>query len=71
MHDDDNSMKQLNGRIEFILEHPTMSTWLKETLVSALKRDPNAVLNDLEILNVTLKPLCEVRAAEVIATLRS
>ena len=43
-----------------------VSVWLKETLVSALKRDPVAVLNDLEILNVTLKRLCEV-AAEAVA----
>lgn len=37
--------------VDFVLNHPDMSPWLKEALASALDLDPSTVLNDLEILN--------------------
>jgi hypothetical protein len=39
----------------FIIGHPGMSDWLKQSLREALPRDPIAVLNDLEILNLILR----------------
>ena len=42
-------------RIAWVLAHPGMSDWLKQTVRTALDRDPVAVLNDLEILNVLLR----------------
>ncbi|WP_194954773.1 hypothetical protein [Sphingopyxis solisilvae] len=37
-------------QIAWILAHPAMSPWLKQALRTARERDPNAVLNDLEVL---------------------
>lgn len=37
--------------IDFILSHPAMSQWLKDALIAAGDRQPNDVLNDLEILS--------------------
>jgi hypothetical protein len=52
--------EQANKRIQFVLDHPGLSPWLKEAVSSALERDPVEVLNDLEIINVTLKYRCEL-----------
>lgn len=46
---------EADAHIAFILEHPGMSDWLKNALREALPRDPIAVLNDLEILNLVLR----------------
>lgn len=46
---------EVDAHIAFILEHPGMSDWLKNALRDALPRDPIAVLNDLEILNLVLR----------------
>jgi hypothetical protein len=49
---------KLDIQIAFVLEHPGMSDWLKETLRGALLRDPLATLNDLEILTDLLRRSC-------------
>lgn len=48
-------------RINFILSNPDISPWLRETVKSALDRDPIEVLNDIEILNHSLRYWCEER----------
>jgi len=58
------STKEIDERISWVLEHPTMSGWLKDALNSALDRNPIDVLNDLEILNHLSAPVlvcCFVR----------
>ena len=42
-------------RIDWVLSHPGMSTWLKNALRTARDRDPIEVLNDLEVLCLLLK----------------
>lgn len=42
-------------QISSILQHPGMSDWLKQALRDAAARDPDAVLNDLEILDLVLR----------------
>ncbi|KQR51510.1 hypothetical protein [Brevundimonas sp. Leaf168] len=44
-----------DASIDFVLNHPGMSPWLKNALASALDVDPSAVLNDLEILNFVFR----------------
>jgi hypothetical protein len=56
-------LEQVNKRIQFALEHPGLSNWLKNTVSAALERDPIDVLNDLEIINTTLKTRYELLAA--------
>ncbi|HMM57857.1 MAG TPA: hypothetical protein PKD77_09765 [Rudaea sp.] len=41
--------------IAWILDHPAFSGWLKDTLGSAIARDPERVANDLEILTHVLR----------------
>lgn len=50
----------LEDRIQWVLAHPDMSDWLKQSLSSSLGRDPVGLLNDLEMLNILLKPKCEM-----------
>jgi hypothetical protein len=49
----------LEERIAWILANPRSSAWLKQALESANGRDPVAVLNDLEILNLLLRKKAE------------
>jgi len=44
-----------------------MSDWLKTALQEALPRDPIAVLNDLEILNLVLRKRSEALIAGMFA----
>ena len=46
-------------RIEWILANPAMSEWLKSALDGARRRDPRAVLNDLELLDCALRHWCD------------
>ena len=39
-----------NARIDWVLNHPHMSDWLKAALRSARELDPVAVQNDIEML---------------------
>lgn len=48
--------------IAWVLAHPGMSGWLKRGLRTALRRDPIAVLNDLEMLNALLRPRAQAQA---------
>jgi hypothetical protein len=42
--------EEAERRIEWILDHPHVSAWLKESVRSAIKRDPVEALNDAELL---------------------
>lgn len=44
-----------DASVDFVLNHPDMSPWLKDALATALDRAPPAVLNDLEILNFVFR----------------
>lgn len=59
MNDRDLDLTKANQQIDWVLQHPDMSLWLKTTLKAALQRDPLAVSNDLELLNCVLRPWCE------------
>lgn len=37
-------------QIAWVLAHPGMSDWLKDAIRTAVDRDPELLLNDLEIL---------------------
>ena len=58
---------EADAQIAFILEHPGMSDWLQTALQEALPRDPIAVLNDLEILNLVLRKRSEALIAGMFA----
>jgi hypothetical protein len=42
-------------RIDWVLSHPDMSIWLKNTLRMARDRNPIDALNDLELLQTLLQ----------------
>lgn len=44
------SLQAAEDRIDWVLAHPGMSEWLKQSLRSARDREPVDVLNDLELL---------------------
>ena len=44
------SLQAAEDRIDWVLAHPGMSEWLKQSLRSARDREPIDVLNDLELL---------------------
>ncbi len=46
----------IDAQIAWVLAHPDMSDWLKDTLRSALVLSPIAVVNDLEVLRQLLVP---------------
>jgi len=48
-------LREAERRIAWIETHPAFSGWLKETLRSAIVRDPVEVMNDLEILGQLLR----------------
>lgn len=50
-----------NDHINWFLAHPGASRWLKSALSEARTRDPVELLNDLELLNRLLRPMCETR----------
>jgi hypothetical protein len=50
----------IEGQINFVLSHPGMTSWLKDTLRSAFDQDPIQILNELEILNLILRKRAEV-----------
>jgi hypothetical protein len=60
---DQDTLAEAQRRIDFVLNHPHMSAWLKDVVRTALDRNPVEVLNDLEILNQLLRVRCEVLAA--------
>ena len=55
----DQRLKVAEDRIQWFLEHPGMSDWVKGALRTARDRNPVDVLNDLEILNTLLRPRAE------------
>lgn len=44
----------LSADMQWVLDHPGMSVWLKSVLRSAQDEDPISLQNDLEILNCLL-----------------
>jgi hypothetical protein len=52
----DHRLKVAEERIQWVLDHPRMSDWVKTALRTACDRNPVHVLNDLEILNSLLRP---------------
>lgn len=54
----------LDDQIAFVLDHPSMSDWVKQALTGALSRPPIDVLNDLEILNQILVPRSKLLAGD-------
>lgn len=54
----------VDAQIDFVLGHPDMSDWIKQTLREALGCSPIEVLNDLEILNQILRARSERLIAE-------
>ena len=61
----ESSTAAIDEHIKWVLDNPAMSHWLKAALVSALREDPLAVANDLEILRHLIVPRTDalVRAA--------
>jgi len=53
----------VEASIDFVLNHPDMSCWLKKALATAVDRDPSAVLNDLEVLNVVFRAKAAVQVS--------
>lgn len=51
-----------DDRIKWALANPRTSEWLKDALRAAISRDPLDVLNELEMLNILLKPRCQILA---------
>lgn len=48
-------LREAERQIEWVLAHPGMSEWLKNTLRIAYDQDPINLLNDLEILCLLLR----------------
>lgn len=49
------TLSGVDDQIDFVLSHPHMSDWIKQTLASALACSPIELLNDLEVLNQILR----------------
>ena len=58
-------------RVHSALENKALSSWLKDTLRSALARDPVELANDLELLGLLLRPWCEARMISATPTRRT
>ena len=59
-------MPEVERRIAWILAHPGISEWLKDTLSKALDRDPIDVANDLELLIHLLRPWTSARIDQLL-----
>jgi hypothetical protein len=51
----DDPLREADEQIEWVLDHPGMSAWLKETLRAARDKDPVNLMNDLEMLGLLLR----------------
>lgn len=60
---DGTETRDLEEQISFVLQHPGMSNWLKDSLRAALERDPVSLLNDLEILTLIIRRRADRLAA--------
>ena len=49
----------VDDQISFVLDHPSMSAWLKDALRAALQVDPISIMNDLEILHLIMRQRSE------------
>lgn len=57
----DHRLKVAEERIQWVLDRPGMSDWVKGALRTARERNPVDVLNDLEVLNALLRTHAEAR----------
>lgn len=48
-------------RIAWVLDHPHISDWLKQTLLAASGLDPIALQNDVELLRHLITPLTQAQ----------
>jgi hypothetical protein len=55
------SLKESDDRIDWVLSHPGMSEWLKDTLRAARDCDPVDLLNDLAMLDQLLRVRAEAQ----------
>lgn len=60
-------LKAAEERIQWVLDHPGMSDWVKGALRTALDCNPVDVLNDLEILNNLLRLRAEALIGRALA----
>jgi len=51
-------------QIAWVLAHPGMSDWLKNALHAAVGREPEHLLNDLEILSLLLRAKAQASISE-------
>ncbi|GAB4152071.1 MAG: hypothetical protein Tsb0016_24430 [Sphingomonadales bacterium] len=51
-------LKTAEARMEWALNHPHVSAWLKQALRAAKDQDPVTLLNELAMLDALLQPRC-------------
>lgn len=56
-------LETAEARIEWALNHPHVSAWLKQTLRAAKDQDPVTLLNELAMLDALLQPRCHALIA--------
>ena len=54
-------VRQAEGHIAWILDHPGFSDWLKTALRDAIRKDPVHLANDLELLGHLLRSWSRAR----------
>lgn len=62
-----NRLQVAEERIQWVLDHPGMSDWVKGALRTARDCNPVDVLNDLEILNTLLRLRAEALVDSALA----
>lgn len=55
----DQRLKIADERIQWVLEHPGMSQWIKNALHTSYECNPVDLLNDIEMLNTILRQRAE------------
>lgn len=61
MSSPDDLLRTNQERIEWVLDHPHFSPWLKQALHAARDGDPLDVLSELDVLVFLLRTECEAR----------
>ena len=71
--DDDRDLSQAERNIDWMIEHPGTSDWVRQSLMAARDSDPGEVLVGIELLAHLLKPRAEaqIRQAILLANRRS
>lgn len=60
-HEPEALLAVAQARIAWVLDHPTMSDWLKQALRSADDVDPIALQNDVEMLRHLIVPRAQAQ----------